>query len=132
MGVNKDRRAKTIFARSLPLRPPIRARSCMCGVQRSRHRAPDGTCTRPHCCVCGLADRLTPQFHCLRSYLILDTLPAEYDSRVKAMEVDEKPTEDYSDIGGLEKQIQELVRRGHATDIRGHTTCSSTDRRSRS
>ncbi|CAD7702789.1 unnamed protein product [Ostreobium quekettii] len=42
------------------------------------------------------------------SYLILDTLPAEYDSRVKAMEVDEKPTEDYSDIGGLSKQIQEL------------------------
>ncbi|EFJ15061.1 hypothetical protein SELMODRAFT_74992 [Selaginella moellendorffii] len=43
------------------------------------------------------------------SYLILDTLPSEYDSRVKAMEVDEKPTEDYSDIGGLDKQIQELV-----------------------
>ncbi|XP_062228211.1 26S proteasome regulatory subunit 6A homolog [Phragmites australis] len=43
------------------------------------------------------------------SYLILDTLPSEYDSRVKAMEVDEKPTEDYNDIGGLEKQIQELV-----------------------
>eukprot|EP00004_Rigifila_ramosa_P006757 TRINITY_DN17677_c0_g1_i1.p1 TRINITY_DN17677_c0_g1~~TRINITY_DN17677_c0_g1_i1.p1 ORF type:complete len:429 (-),score=133.79 TRINITY_DN17677_c0_g1_i1:10-1170(-) len=43
------------------------------------------------------------------SYLILDTLPAEYDSRVKAMEIDEKPTEDYSDIGGAEKQIQELV-----------------------
>ena len=42
------------------------------------------------------------------SYLILDTLPAEYDSRVKAMEVDEKPTEDYGDIGGLDKQIQEL------------------------
>lgn len=42
------------------------------------------------------------------SYLILDTLPAEYDSRVKAMEVDEKPVEDYSDIGGLDKQIQEL------------------------
>ena len=42
------------------------------------------------------------------SYLILDTLPAEFDSRVKAMEVDEKPTEDYSDIGGLDKQIQEL------------------------
>ena len=38
------------------------------------------------------------------SYLILDTLPSEYDSRVKAMEVDEKPTEDYNDIGGLEKQ----------------------------
>eukprot|EP00894_Picocystis_sp_ML_P000658 jgi/Pico_ML_1/51175/g2254.t1 len=43
------------------------------------------------------------------SYLILDTLPAEYDTRVKAMEVDEKPSEDYSDIGGLDKQIQELV-----------------------
>ena len=43
------------------------------------------------------------------SYLILDTLPAEYDSRVKAMEVDEKPTEDYSDVGGLDKQIQELI-----------------------
>lgn len=43
------------------------------------------------------------------SYLILDTLPAEYDSRVKAMEVDEKPSEDYSDVGGLDKQIQELV-----------------------
>jgi 26S proteasome regulatory subunit T5 len=43
------------------------------------------------------------------SYLILDTLPAEYDSRVKAMEVDEKPSEEYSDIGGLDKQIQELV-----------------------
>ncbi|KAG6353808.1 hypothetical protein INS49_005289 [Diaporthe citri] len=43
------------------------------------------------------------------SYLILDTLPAEYDSRVKAMEVDEKPTEKYSDVGGLDKQIEELV-----------------------
>lgn len=43
------------------------------------------------------------------SYLILDTLPAEYDSRVKAMEVDEKPTDQYSDIGGLDKQIEELV-----------------------
>ncbi|KAI9102401.1 P-loop containing nucleoside triphosphate hydrolase protein [Phlyctochytrium arcticum] len=43
------------------------------------------------------------------SYLILDMLPAEYDSRVKAMEVDEKPTEDYNDVGGLEKQIEEMV-----------------------
>lgn len=32
-----------------------------------------------------------------------------YDARVKAMEVDEKPTEDYNDIGGLDKQIEELV-----------------------
>jgi len=43
------------------------------------------------------------------SFLILDMLPTEYDSRVKAMEVDEKPTEDYNDIGGLDKQIQELI-----------------------
>ena len=27
----------------------------------------------------------------------------EYDSRVMAMEVDERPTEDYTDIGGLDK-----------------------------
>lgn len=43
------------------------------------------------------------------SYLVLERLPPEYDSRVKAMEVDEKPTEEYSDVGGLDKQIQELV-----------------------
>jgi len=43
------------------------------------------------------------------SYLILEKLPSEYDSRVKAMEVDEKPTEEYSDIGGCDKQIQELI-----------------------
>eukprot|EP01098_Paradermamoeba_levis_P001425 TRINITY_DN1169_c0_g1_i1.p1 TRINITY_DN1169_c0_g1~~TRINITY_DN1169_c0_g1_i1.p1 ORF type:complete len:449 (+),score=132.90 TRINITY_DN1169_c0_g1_i1:59-1348(+) len=42
------------------------------------------------------------------SYLILDTLPAEYDARVKAMEVDEKPKEVFNDIGGLDKQIKEL------------------------
>jgi len=34
---------------------------------------------------------------------------AEYDPRVKAMELDEKPSEDYSDIGGADKQIQELI-----------------------
>merc|ERR1711977_21073 len=43
------------------------------------------------------------------SYLVLDTLPQEYDSRVKAMEVDEKPKEEYSDVGGLDKQIEELI-----------------------
>lgn len=42
------------------------------------------------------------------SYLILEKLPVEYDSRVKAMEVDERPKEDYNDIGGLNKQIREL------------------------
>mmetsp|Transcript_10220 Transcript_10220/g.11683 ORF Transcript_10220/g.11683 Transcript_10220/m.11683 type:complete len:466 (+) Transcript_10220:46-1443(+) len=43
------------------------------------------------------------------SYLILEKLPAEFDSRVKAMEIDEKPSEEYSDIGGVDKQIQELI-----------------------
>ncbi|KAH8104948.1 26S proteasome subunit P45 [Phellopilus nigrolimitatus] len=43
------------------------------------------------------------------SYLVLDALPAEYDSRVKAMEVDERPTETYTDVGGLDKQIEELA-----------------------
>lgn len=43
------------------------------------------------------------------SYLILENLPSEYDTRVKAMEVDERPKEDYTDIGGLDKQIEELV-----------------------
>ena len=59
--------------------------------------------------------------------MVLEKLPVEYDSRVKGFEVDEKPTEQYSDIGGLgewsdwlektrliqkhflDKQIQELV-----------------------
>jgi len=43
------------------------------------------------------------------SYLILEKLPAEFDSRVQAMEVDERPTEEYSDIGGCDQQIQELI-----------------------
>ncbi|VDO99591.1 unnamed protein product [Soboliphyme baturini] len=51
------------------------------------------------------------------SYLVLEKLPPEYDSRVKgvqnsnlqAMEVDERPSEQYSDIGGLDDQIQELI-----------------------
>ena len=42
--------------------------------------------------------------HYLRANLIV-----RFDSRVKAMEVDEKPTEDYNDVGGLDKQIEELV-----------------------
>lgn len=40
---------------------------------------------------------------------MLEKLPPEYDSRVKAMEVDERPSEQYSDIGGCDKQIQELI-----------------------
>lgn len=43
------------------------------------------------------------------SYIIYEKLPPEYDSRVMAMEVDERPKEDYTDIGGLDKQIEELT-----------------------
>jgi 26S proteasome regulatory subunit T5 len=42
------------------------------------------------------------------SYLILDKLPDEYDNRVKAMELEDKPDAEYTDIGGLDKQIEEL------------------------
>ena len=42
------------------------------------------------------------------SYLIFEKLPPHFDSRVKAMEVDQRPTETYDMCGGLEKQIQEL------------------------
>lgn len=42
------------------------------------------------------------------SYLIIDRVPPEYDSRVKAMEMEEKPQAQYTDIGGLDKQIEEL------------------------
>jgi 26S proteasome regulatory subunit T5 len=43
------------------------------------------------------------------SFIVYEKLPPEYDSRVKAMEIDERPVEEYSDIGGLDKQIEELV-----------------------
>lgn len=43
------------------------------------------------------------------SFVVYEKLPAEYDSRVKAMEIDERPTEQYTDIGGLDKQIEELI-----------------------
>ena len=39
------------------------------------------------------------------TYILLEKLPDEYDSRVKSMEIDEKPSEEYTDIGGLDKQI---------------------------
>lgn len=41
--------------------------------------------------------------------VIVETLPREYDSRVTVMQVNEWPMEHYSDIGSLDKQIQELV-----------------------
>ena len=37
------------------------------------------------------------------SFIVYEKLPPEYDSRVKAMEIDERPVEEYSDIGGLDK-----------------------------
>lgn len=37
------------------------------------------------------------------SFLVLEKLPTEYDIRVKTMEVDERPTEKYTDVGGLDK-----------------------------
>ena len=42
------------------------------------------------------------------SFIVYEKLPAEYDSRVKAMEIDERPSENYGDVGGLDKQLQEL------------------------
>jgi len=43
------------------------------------------------------------------SYLILEKLPDEFDSRVKAMEVDERPTEEYSDIGGCDGEYNKCI-----------------------
>lgn len=37
------------------------------------------------------------------SFVVYEKLPAEYDSRVKAMEIDERPAENYGDVGGLDK-----------------------------
>lgn len=43
------------------------------------------------------------------SFLILEKLPPEFDSRAKSMELDERPDVNFNDIGGLNKQIQELT-----------------------
>ncbi len=43
-----------------------------------------------------------------QSLAVVDVLPMEKDPAVLAMEIVEKPEESYSDIGGLEKQIQEI------------------------
>ncbi|KAI5181245.1 26S proteasome regulatory subunit T5 [Nematocida sp. AWRm80] len=40
--------------------------------------------------------------------IVFEKLDADFDVRVKAMELDEKPTDSYEDIGGLEKQMEEL------------------------
>lgn len=40
--------------------------------------------------------------------IIFEKLPPAYDSKVLAMELDGKPDETYEDIGGLDRQIEEL------------------------
>jgi 26S proteasome regulatory subunit T5 len=42
------------------------------------------------------------------TFAIVQKLPRTFDSRVRAMEIDSKPTETYDSLGGLDKQIQEL------------------------
>uniref|UniRef100_A0A182WET3 AAA+ ATPase domain-containing protein n=1 Tax=Anopheles minimus TaxID=112268 RepID=A0A182WET3_9DIPT len=43
------------------------------------------------------------------THIIMDILPKEHDPRVQAMQVTERPTEQYTDIGGLDNQIRELI-----------------------
>ena len=43
------------------------------------------------------------------AYFIISKLPVEYDNRVKAMQVDEKPAETFTEVGGIDKQVEELV-----------------------
>ncbi|KAI4290790.1 26S proteasome regulatory subunit T5 [Pancytospora philotis] len=40
--------------------------------------------------------------------IVFEVLPPTYDSKVLAMELDVKPDETYEDIGGLDRQIEEL------------------------
>jgi 26S proteasome regulatory subunit T5 len=40
--------------------------------------------------------------------IIIEKLPPNFDNKVKAMELTEKPAETYEDVGGLERQIEEL------------------------
>lgn len=40
--------------------------------------------------------------------IIFDKLPPAYDSKVLSMELDARPDETYEDIGGLDRQIEEL------------------------
>ncbi|EHY66195.1 26S proteasome regulatory subunit T5 [Nematocida ausubeli] len=40
--------------------------------------------------------------------IVFERLEDDFDIRVKAMELDEKPTDSYEDIGGLERQMEEL------------------------
>ena len=43
-----------------------------------------------------------------RNFALVELLPASEDPAVRAMEVEERPSVSYSDVGGLEEQIREL------------------------
>lgn len=43
-----------------------------------------------------------------QSFAVVDILPVEKDPAVLAMEIDEKPTTSYAEVGGLGPQIQEI------------------------
>lgn len=43
-----------------------------------------------------------------QSFAVVDILPVEKDPAVLAMEIDERPTTSYSEVGGLGPQIQEI------------------------
>jgi len=42
------------------------------------------------------------------SNIVFEVIPPDFDTRVKAMELDEAPDETYDDVGGLERQIEDL------------------------
>ncbi len=44
-----------------------------------------------------------------RTFSIVKALPPSHDASIQKMELLERPTENYKDIGGLEKQIQEII-----------------------
>ena len=43
------------------------------------------------------------------NYYVIRKLPDEYDARVRTMEIDQKPKQNYQDLGGLNLQIKELI-----------------------
>ena len=57
------------------------------------------------------ADDLKPGVRCTlnqQSLAIVELLPASFDAQIYGMELVESPQETYADIGGLEKQINEI------------------------
>lgn len=57
------------------------------------------------------AEDLKPGVRCTmnqQTLAIVEVLPSAYDAQVYGMEVDSRPTESYTDIGGLQRQVTEL------------------------